>query len=83
MKRISTVLGAAMALTLLAGCAGNGYDGAYYGGGYSNAPSNSYGYRQRYPYNSDYRYNEYDRRDSNSHYSRDPYFYDGRNYYRR
>jgi len=83
MKRISTVLGAAVALTLLAGCAGNGNDGAYYGGGYRNTPSSSYGYRQPYPYNGYYRYNYDDRRNSNYYNSRDPYVYDGRNYYRR
>jgi hypothetical protein len=80
MKRIPTVLSAAVALTLLAGCAGNG---TYYGGGYSSAPSNSFGYRQPYPYTGYYRYNEYDRRNSNYYYSRDPYYFDNRNYYRR
>jgi hypothetical protein len=83
MKRISTILGAAVAITLLAGCAGNGTDGTYYGGGYSSTPSWSYGYREPYPYTGDYRYNQYDRRNGDSYYSRDPYFFDGRNYYRR
>src|SRR5688572_22945378 len=46
MKRISTVLGTAVALTLLAGCAGGGTYGSYYGGGYSGTRSDSYGYRQ-------------------------------------
>ena len=80
MKRIPTLLGAAVALTLLAGCAGDGTYGTYYGAGYSGTRSDSYGYRQ--PYNTGYRYNQYDRRYSNS-YSRDPYYYTDRSYYRR
>jgi hypothetical protein len=80
--RISTILGAAAAITLLAGCAGNGTYGTYYGGGYSSTPSRSYGYRQPYPYTGDYRYSQYDRRYGDSYYSRGPY-YDGLNYYRR
>ena len=79
MKRIPTVLGAAAALTLLAGCAGDGTYGTYYGGGYSG--TGSYGYRQ--PYNTGYRYNQYDRRYTNYYYSRDPYYYPNRSYYRR
>jgi len=79
MKRILTVLGAAVALTLLAGCAGNGYDGTYYGNGYGGTRYDSYGYRQQYP---GYRYNDDDRRYRNNYYPSDPY-YDGRNYYRR
>ena len=79
MKRIPTVLGAAVALTLLAGCAGNGTNGTYYGSGYSG----SFGYRQPYPYTGYYRYNNDDPRNSNYYYSRDPYYYNGRNYYRR
>lgn len=82
MKRIPTVLGAAVALTLLAGCAGNGTYGTYYGGGYSGTPSGSYGYRQ--PYNTGYYgYNSYDRRYSSNYYSRNPYYYPNRSYYRR
>ena len=77
MKRILTVLGAAVALTLLAGCAGNGYDGTYYGDGYGATHYD--GYRQQYP---GYRYNNDDRRYRNNYYPSDPY-YDGRNYYRR
>ena len=77
MKRIPTLLGAAVALTLLAGCAGDGAYGTYYGSGYSG--TGSYGYRQ--PYNTGY-YNQYDRRYSN-YYSRDPYYYPNRSYYRR
>jgi hypothetical protein len=90
MERIVTALGAAAALALLAGCAGNGAygngvygdgaygNGSYYGGGYSSARSERYGYRQPYPYNN------YDRRVGNSYYPRDSnYYYDGRNYYRR
>ena len=82
MKRIPTALSAAVALTLLAGCAGNGTYGTYYGGGYSSTPSSSFGYRQPY-YAGYYRYNEYDRRNSNYYYSRDPYYYNNRSYYRR
>ncbi len=80
MKRISTVLGAAVALTFLAGCAGNGYDRTYYGDGYDGTRYDSYGYRQQYP---GYRYNGDDRRYRNNYYSPDLYYYDGRNYYRR
>ena len=83
MKRIPTVLGAAVALTLLAGCAGDGTYGTYYGGGYSGTRSGSYGYRQPYPYTGYYRYNNDERRNSNYYYSRDPYYYDNRSYYRR
>ena len=83
MKRISTILGAAVAITLLAGCAGNAANGTYYGGGYSSTPLRSSGYRQPYPYAGDYRYDQYDRRNGHYYNSRDPYFYDGRNYYRR
>jgi hypothetical protein len=83
MKRIPTLLGAAVALTLLAGCAGDGTYGTYYGGGYSGAPSGSYGYRQPYPYTGYYGSNEYDRRYSNNYYSRNPYYYNNRSYYRR
>jgi hypothetical protein len=80
MKRISTALGAALALTFLAGCAGNGNDRAYYGDGYGGTRYDSYGYRQQYP---GYRYNGDDRRYRNNYYSPDLYYYDGRNYYRR
>ena len=81
MYRILTALGAAAALTLLAGCADNG---AYYGNGYSTARNGSFGYRQPYPYTGYYQYNNYDRRDGSNYYSRDPgYYYDGRTYYRR
>jgi len=83
MKRIPTVLGAAVALTLLAGCAGDGTYGTYYGGGYSGTRSDSYGYRQPYPYTGYYRYNNDERRNSNYYYSRDPYYYPNRSYYRR
>jgi hypothetical protein len=79
MKRISTVLGAAVALTLLAGCAGNGNDGRYYGDGYGGTRSYNNDYRQPYP---GYRYNGGDRYRGNYN-SRDPYYYDRRNYYRR
>jgi hypothetical protein len=79
MRRISTVLGAAVALTLVAGCAGNGYDGRYYGDGYGSPRSYDNGYRHPYP---GYRYDNDDRRYRNSPYSPDPY-YDGRNDYRR
>jgi hypothetical protein len=82
MKRILTVLSGAVALTLLAGCAGNGTYGTYYGGGYGATPSGSFGYRQPYPYTGYYRYNNGDPRNSNSYYSRDPY-YGGPSYYRR
>ena len=81
MKRIPTVLGAAVALTLLAGCAGGGTYGTYYGAGYSGTRSDGYGYRQPYPYAGSYRYDE--RRNSNYYYSRDPYYYPNRSYYRR
>ena len=37
---------------------------------------------KRIPYNTGYRYNQYDRRYSN-YYSRDPYYYPNRSYYRR
>jgi len=77
------VLGAAVALTLLAGCAGNGTYGSYYGAGYGGTRSDSYGYRQPYPYPGYYRYNNDERRNSNYYYSRDPYYYDNRSYYRR
>jgi hypothetical protein len=80
MKRIPTVLGAAVALTLLAGCAGNGTYGTYYGAGYSGTRSD---YRQPYPYTGNYRYNNDERRNSNYYYSRDPYYYGNRSYYRR
>jgi len=83
MKRIPTVLGTAVALTLLVGCAGDGTYGTYYGSGYSGTRSDSYGYRQPYPYTGYYRYNNDERRNSNYYYSRDPYYYDNRNYYRR
>jgi hypothetical protein len=83
MKRIPTVLGTAIALTLLAGCVGGGAYDPYYGGGYSGTRSDGYGYRQPYPYTGYYRYNNDERRNSNAYYSRDPYYYDGRNYYRR
>jgi hypothetical protein len=79
MKRISTVLGAAVALVLPAGCAGNGYDGTYYGDGYGGTRYDSFGYRQPYP---GYRYNDDDRRYRNNYYSSGPY-YNGRNYYGR
>ncbi len=80
MKRIPIALGAALALTLLAGCVGNGYDGTYYGSGYSGTRSDGYGYRQPYP---GYRYNDSDRRYRSNYYAPDGYYYDGRNYYRR
>ena len=86
MKRILTALGTAAALTLLAGCAGNDAYGnnAYYGNGYGTERNSSFGYRQPYPYTGYYQYNNYDRQDGSSYYSRDPrYTYDGRNYYRR
>jgi len=82
MKRIPTVLGAAVALTLLAGCAGNGAYGSYYGAGYGSTRSDSYGYRQQYPYTGDYGYND-ERRNGNYYYSRDPYYSSNRGYYRR
>jgi hypothetical protein len=75
------MLGAAVALTLLAGCAGDGTYGTYYGAGYSGTRSDGYGYRQPYPYAGSYRYDE--RRNSNYYYSRDPYYYPNRSYYRR
>jgi hypothetical protein len=65
MKQIPTVLGAAVALTLLAGCAGDGTYGTSYGAG-----SDSYGYRQPYPYAGSYRYDE--RRNSNYYFFRIP-----------
>ena len=83
MKRVPTVLGVAVAFALLAGCAGDGTYGPYYGGGYSGTRSDSFGYRQPYPYASYYRYNDDARRNGSNYYSRDPYYYDGRNYYRR
>ena len=78
MKRIPIVLSAAVAFALLAGCAGNGTNGTYYGGGYS-ATRSDFGYRQPYPYTGYYRYNNYDRRDGSRYYSQDPYYYDSRN----
>ena len=80
MKRIPTLLGAAVALTLLAGCVGGGTYDPYYGGGYSGTRYDSYGYAQPYPYAG---YNRYERRNGSNYYSRDPYYYDSRNYYRR
>jgi hypothetical protein len=82
MKRILTVVSGAVGLTLLAGCASNDTNGTYYGGGYSGTASGSFGYRQPYPYTGYYQYND-DRRNSNSYYSRDPYYYGGPGYYRR
>ena len=72
MKRILASLSATLAFTLLAGCVGGGTYDPYYGSGYRSSP-----------YTSQYRYYDDDRRNGSNYYSRDRYYYDGRNYYRR